>query len=65
MGVRRYCCTSAHSSHTKYFCQRCKSKGCSAYGMKATEQRHFFPDCEWQHITFTMHDKVWPAFANN
>ncbi|NBJ36286.1 IS91 family transposase, partial [Serratia fonticola] len=38
MGVRRYCCASDHCSHTKYFCQRCKSKGCSACGMKATEQ---------------------------
>ena len=38
--------------------------------MKATEQwiaeqQHILPDCEWQHITFTMPDKLWPAFANN
>ncbi|AVX40587.1 IS91 family transposase [Yersinia massiliensis] len=70
MGVRRYCCASAHCSHTKYFCQSCKSKGCSACGMKATEQwiaeqQHILPDCEWQHITFTMPDKLWPAFASN
>jgi transposase-like protein len=38
IGVRRYCCASAHCSHTKYVCHSCKSKGCSACGMKATEQ---------------------------
>ncbi|WP_392435838.1 hypothetical protein ACF3VQ_21800 (plasmid) [Yersinia sp. HM-2024] len=27
MGVRRYCCASAHCSHSKYFCQSCKSRG--------------------------------------
>ncbi|MGL4352479.1 MAG: transposase zinc-binding domain-containing protein [Shewanella sp.] len=63
IGVRRYCCASAHCSHTKYFCQSCKSKGYSACGMKATElwiaeQQHILPDCEWQHITFTMPDKL-------
>ncbi|WP_230480613.1 IS91 family transposase [Providencia alcalifaciens] len=70
MGVHRYCCASPACSHTKYFCQSCKSKGCSACGMKATEQwiaeqQHILPDCEWQHITFTMPDKLWPAFTNN
>jgi hypothetical protein len=62
MGVRRYCWASAHCSHIKYFCQSCKSKGCSACGIKATEQgiaeqQLILPDCEWQHITFTMPDK--------
>jgi hypothetical protein len=38
--------------------------------MKATEQwiaeqQHILPDCEWQHITFTMPDKLWPAFNLN
>ncbi|MCS4320823.1 hypothetical protein M2407_005197 [Serratia sp. BIGb0234] len=33
--------------------------------MKATEQwiaeqQHILPDCEWQHVTFTMPDKLWP-----
>ncbi|WP_405471077.1 hemagglutinin repeat-containing protein (plasmid) [Morganella morganii] len=59
MGIRRYCCASPDCTHSKYFCQSCKSKGCSACGMKATEQwiaeqQHILPDCEWQHITFTM-----------
>lgn len=38
--------------------------------MKATEQwiaeqEHILPACEWQHITFTMPDKLWSLFANN
>lgn len=70
MGIRRYCCASPACSHTKYFCQSYKSKGCSASGMKATEQwiseqQHIHPDFEWQHITFTMADKLWALFANN
>ncbi|HGY3149626.1 TPA: IS91 family transposase [Morganella morganii] len=70
MGIRRYCCESAYCTHTKYFCQSCKSKGCNACGMKAieqwiAEQQHILPDCEWQHITFTMPDKLWPAFNLN
>ncbi|ECH8735051.1 transposase, partial [Salmonella enterica subsp. enterica] len=70
MGLRRYCCASPHCTHTKYICYSCKGKGCSACGMKATEQwiaeqQHILPDCEWQHITFTMPDKLWPLFANN
>ncbi|MGF7484001.1 transposase zinc-binding domain-containing protein [Providencia sp. SP181] len=55
MGIRRYCCASPACSHTKHFCQSGKSKGCSACGMKATEQwiaeqQHILPDCEWQHM---------------
>jgi len=59
MGVRRYCCASPDCTHSRFFCQSCKSKACSACGMKSTEQwiaeqQHVLPDCEWQHITFTM-----------
>ena len=59
MGVRRYCCSSPDCSHSRFFCQSCKSKACSACGFKATEQwvtqqSHILPDCDWQHITFYM-----------
>lgn len=59
MGVRRYCCSSANCTHSRFFCQSCKSKACSSCGFKATEQwvsqqSHILPDCDWQHITFTM-----------
>lgn len=70
MGVRRYCCASPDCTHSRFFCQSCKSKACSACGMKSTEQwiaeqQHVLPDCEWQHITFTMPHLLWPFFNNN
>ncbi|WGM05853.1 transposase zinc-binding domain-containing protein (plasmid) [Arsenophonus nasoniae] len=65
MGVRRYCCASSDCSHSRFFCQSCKSKACSSCGFKATEQWlaqqvHILPDCDWQHITFTMPHLLWP-----
>jgi hypothetical protein len=70
MGLRRYCCSSPDCTHSRFFCQSCKSKACSACGMKSTEQwiaeqRHILPDCEWQHITLTMPHLLWPFFNNN
>nr|WP_232473204.1 transposase zinc-binding domain-containing protein [Salmonella enterica] len=70
MGVRRFCCSSPDCSHSRFCCQSCKSKACSSYGFKATEQWtaqqvHILPDCDWQHITFTMPHILWPFFNNN
>lgn len=70
MGVRRYCCSSPDCTHSRFFCQSCKSKACSSCGFKATEQwvlqqSHILPDCDWQHITFTMPHLLWPFFNNN
>ncbi|CAB5683332.1 Uncharacterised protein [Serratia marcescens] len=70
MGVRRYCCASPDCTHARFFCQSCKSKACSSCGLKATEQwiteqQHILPDCDWQHITFTMPHLLWPFFNNN
>ncbi|WP_149571799.1 IS91 family transposase, partial [Serratia nevei] len=70
MGVRRYCCASPDCTHALFFCQSCKSKACSSCGLKATEQwiaeqQHILPDCDWQHITFTMPHLLWPFFNNN
>lgn len=64
IGVRRYC------THSRFLCQSCKSKVCSSCGFKATEQwvslqNHLLPDCNWQHITFTMPHLLWPFFNNN
>nr|WP_272682069.1 transposase zinc-binding domain-containing protein [Providencia sp. PROV129] len=49
MGVRRYCCSSPECTHSRFFCQTCKSKAYSACGLKGTEQwvaqqRHILPD---------------------
>ncbi len=70
MGVRRYCCASPDCTHSRFFCQSCKSKACSAGGMKSTEQwiaeqQHVLPDCKGQHITFTMPHLLWSFFSNN
>ena len=70
MGVRRYCCASPDCTHSRFFCQSCKSRACSSCGLKATEQwiaeqQHILPDCDWQHITFTMPHLLWPFFNNN
>lgn len=70
MGVRRFCCSSPGCTHSRFFCQSCKSKACSACGFKATEQwvsqqSHILSDCDWQHITFTMPYLLWPFFNNN
>ena len=64
------CCASPGCTHSRFFCQSCKSKACSACGMKSTEQwvaeqQHVLPDCEWQHITYTMPHLLWPFFNNN
>lgn len=69
-GRRRYCCASPECTHSRFFCQTCKSKACSACGLKGTEQwiaqqRHILPNCEWQHITLTMPHLLWPFFNNN
>ncbi|KKF35901.1 IS91 family transposase [Erwinia tracheiphila] len=70
MGVRRYCCSSPDCTHSRFLCQSCKSKACSSCGLKGTEQwiagqQHILPDCDWQHITFTMPHLLWPFFNNN
>ncbi|MED9357728.1 transposase, partial [Escherichia marmotae] len=30
-----------------------------------SQQSHILPDCDWQHITFTMPHLLWPFFNNN
>ncbi|MCE7489050.1 transposase [Klebsiella sp. JB_Kp008] len=67
MGVKR---SSPGCTHSRFFCQSCKSKACSAWGHKATEQvvaqqSHILPDCDWQHITFTLPHLLCPFFNNN
>ncbi|HBY9625528.1 TPA: IS91 family transposase, partial [Klebsiella pneumoniae] len=65
-----YCCSSPDCTHSRFLCQTCKSKACSSCGLKGTEQwiaeqQHILPDCDWQHITFTMPHLLWPFFNNN
>ncbi|TNZ82946.1 IS91 family transposase, partial [Vibrio parahaemolyticus] len=67
MGSRLYKCKNSGCTYTKYLNQSCKSRACSSCGVKSTErwirqQQHVLPDCEWQHITFTMPNTLWPIF---
>ena len=69
-GSRKYSCSNNNCSHTKFIHQTCKSRACNSCGTKSTEQwvqaqQHVLPDCEWQHITFTMPDKLWELFRYN
>jgi hypothetical protein len=70
MDVRRNCRASKHCTHARFFCQSCKSKASRSCGLKTTEQwiaeqQHILPDCDWQHITFTILHLLWPFFNNN
>ncbi|MBE8130636.1 IS91 family transposase (plasmid) [Photobacterium damselae subsp. piscicida] len=69
-GSRKYTCSNPRSSHIQFINQTCKSRACNSCGNKATErwvqtQQYVLPDCEWQHITFTMPDKLWEIFRYN
>ena len=69
-GSKHYKCENPECTHSKYVHHSCKSRACSSCGTKATEnwvakQRHILPQCEWQHIVFTMPDVFWPFFAMN
>jgi hypothetical protein len=57
MGVRRYCCASSDCTHSRFFCQSCKSKACSSCGLKATEQWI----AEQQHIPPTANGSISPS----
>jgi hypothetical protein len=70
MGAKHYDCGNGNCPHTKVICQSCKTKACSSCGTKSTEQwiatqMEVMPDCEHQHITFTMPSELWPIFETN
>ncbi|HHP0489112.1 TPA: IS91 family transposase [Vibrio harveyi] len=70
MGAKHYDCGTPNCPHTKVICQSCKTKACSSCGTKSTEQwistqLDVMPDCEHQHITFTMPSELWPIFEAN
>ena len=70
MGGRYYECQKPNCIHSKFIPHTCKNKACSSCGFKATEiwtqqQKTVMPDCEHQHLTFTMPSQFWPLFKNN
>lgn len=69
-GCDVYSCSNPSCSHTKVVCFTCKSRFCSTCGKKATEQwiekqNAVLPQCQWQHITFTMPERYWIFFLYN
>lgn len=70
MGYAKYKCSNKDCDHTVIVPFTCKSKACSSCGKKQTEiwinkQHNILPKTEWQHITFTMPDKLWVLFWFN
>ena len=69
-GTFHYECEKEHCGHTKVVYCSCKGRACSACGVKQTEQwiakqLAILPHCEYQHITLTMPDTLWPVFKHN
>ena len=70
LGVKRYECANSQCTYHKHLCHSCKNKACSACGTKATEQWianqiELLPECEWQHITFTVPSELWLIIKHN
>lgn len=69
-GFSEYRCSNKECHHIDRVFFTCKSKSCSSCGKKATEdwikkQFQILPKYDWQHITFTMPDILWPLFWFN
>lgn len=70
MGYTVWRCFCEGGDHTKRICFSCKSRSCSSYGKKATEQwvqqqLQVLPITPWQHMTFTMPCQYWELVAEN
>ena len=69
-GYKQYKCSNEKCNNTMRVPHTCKSKACSSCGKKATsiwiaKQNNILPNCEWQHITFTMPSELWDLFWYN
>ncbi|MGQ5487178.1 transposase zinc-binding domain-containing protein, partial [Photobacterium damselae subsp. piscicida] len=70
VGSKHYECENPYCEHRKVIYNSCKSKACSSCGVMLTEkwiakQLSILPKCEYQHMTLTMPDKLWPIFRLN
>jgi hypothetical protein len=70
MGYATYRCGKPGCNHTKRIYFGCHHRYCPTCGKKRTDQwietmRAMLPNTEWQHITFTMPDVLWPIFKQN
>lgn len=70
MDAKHYDCDTPNCPRTKIICQSGKTKACCSCGTISTEQwvstqLDVMPDCEHQHITFTIPSELWPIFETN
>ncbi|UIA83078.1 IS91 family transposase [Erwinia tracheiphila] len=69
-GVKEYACDNAQCPHVRYITNACHSRACPSCGKKATDlwiaaQLNRLPDCDWQHLVFTLPDTLWALFEAN
>lgn len=69
-GYATWVCSKDDCNHTKIIPHSCGHRYCNTCGKKLTDQwienqKAILPDTEWQHITFTMPDVLWPFFEHN
>ena len=69
-GFILYRCSNRSCTHTKRVCFCCNSRSCPTCGKRAIDHWaekscNLFPDCSYQHITFTMPDVLWHVFKDN
>ena len=69
-GFSCYECPTPNCGHSKKVAFTCHSRFCSKCGKKATEnwittQLNLLPQCDWQHITFTMPREFWRFFKEH
>jgi hypothetical protein len=50
---------------TLAFSARAANPRLTAAATSKAPQQHILPDCDWQHITFTMPYLLWPFFNHN
>ena len=69
-GYKTYHCDNENCTHKKTVSFSCKSRFCPTCGKKATDiwinqQLTILPQTDWQHITLTLPDKLWPLFQKD
>ena len=68
-GYHHYTCYNPKCTHSKNVPHSCSCRYCQTCGVKPTndwinEQLEVLPNCNWQHITLTMPDTLWPIFKD-
>ena len=68
-GFHHYSCSNPKCLHSKNVTHSCSCRYCQTCGVKPTndwinEQLETLPNCDWQHITLTMPDTLWPLFKD-